>query len=90
MFLAGAVIVDAIVGERGLLATMRAREQYDSATAALAQQKQQNRELQATVDRLKTDPAAIEELAREDLGLMQPGEKLFIIRDLKPPADAPR
>lgn len=90
VFFAVAVIIDAIVGERGLLATLRAREQYDAATASLAQQKQQNAELREKAERLKTDPAAIEELAREDLGLMRPGEKLFIIRDLKPSAGAPR
>ena len=27
------------------------------------------------------DPAAIEEAARRDLGLMKPGEKLFIVKD---------
>jgi cell division protein FtsB len=34
------------------------------------------------VKRLKDDPAAIEELARGELGLMRPGEKLFIVKDL--------
>ena len=32
------------------------------------------------------DPEALEEIARKDLGLIKPGEKLFIIRDA-PPAD---
>ena len=36
--------------------------------------------------RLREDPAAIEEIARRELGLMSPGEKLFIIRDVEPPA----
>ena len=35
----------------------------------------------------RNDPTALEELARKDLGLIKPGEKLFILRDV-PPADA--
>jgi cell division protein FtsB len=86
IFFAGAVIVDAIVGERGLLATLRAREEYEAAVAALDRQRAENERLRARVERLKNDPAAIEEIARGELGLMRPGEKVFIVRDLKPPA----
>ncbi len=86
MFFAVAMIVDAIVGERGLLATRRAKEQYEAAATALDQQRAENGRLREEVQRLKEDPAAIEELARGELGLMRPGEKLFIVRDLEPPS----
>jgi cell division protein FtsB len=33
---------------------------------------------------LREDPAAIEDIARRDLGLIKPGEKLFIIKDVVP------
>ena len=85
VFLAVAVIVDAIVGDRGLLATLRARDQFEAANAALAQQRADNDKLREEVSRLTSDPAAIEELARDELGLMRPGEKLFIVKDLKQP-----
>lgn len=87
VFVAIATIVDAVVGERGLLATLRAREKYESATATLEQQKATNERLRSDIDRLTNDPAAIEELGRGELGLMKPGEKVFIIKDLKPPAE---
>jgi cell division protein FtsB len=32
--------------------------------------------------RLKEDPLAIEEIARRNLGLIKPGEKVFIIKDV--------
>jgi cell division protein FtsB len=32
--------------------------------------------------RLRDDPAAIEEQARRELGLIKPGEVLFIIKDI--------
>jgi cell division protein FtsB len=35
--------------------------------------------------RLRDDRDALEETARRDLGLMKPGEKLFIVKDLPPP-----
>jgi cell division protein FtsB len=85
VFLAVAVIVDAIVGDRGLLATLRARDQFEAANAALAQQRADNDKLREEVSRLTSDPAAIEELARDELGLMRPGEKVFIVKDLKQP-----
>jgi len=87
VFLAVAVIVDAIVGDRGLLTTRRARDQFEAANAALAEARARNERLRDQVSRLTDDPAAIEELARDELGLMKPGEKLFIVKDLKPPAD---
>ena len=86
VFCAGAVIVDAVVGDRGLLEMLRAREQFDAAAAALSQQRAENDFLREQVSRLTNDPAAIEELARGELGLMRPGEKLFLVKDLKPPA----
>lgn len=65
---------------------LRAREQFDGAAAALSQQRAENELLREQIDRLTNDPAAIEELARGELGLMRPGEKLFLVKDLKPPA----
>lgn len=81
-----AIIIDAIVGERGLLAMLRAREQFEQNEVSLQQQRAENARLREEADRLTKDPAALEELARGELGLMRPGEKVFIVKDLKPPA----
>ena len=81
-----AIIIDAIVGERGLLAMLRAREQFEMNAAAIEQQRAENARLRVEADRLTNDPAALEELARGELGLMRPGEKVFIVKDLQPPA----
>jgi cell division protein FtsB len=85
-FFAAAVLVDAVVGDRGLLAMFRARDQYEAAAAALGQLRADNVRMREEVRRLNDDPAALEELARGELGLMRPGEKLFIVKDLKPSA----
>jgi cell division protein FtsB len=78
---AALVIVDALVGERGLLAMLRARHQHQELAAAVARQRAENARLREEVRRLTGDPAAIEEIARRELGLIRPGEKLFIVKD---------
>ena len=83
-FFASLVIVDGLVGERGLLAMLRARHEYDEMSAAIARQHTENARLREEVRRLTDDPAAIEEIARRDLGLIRPGERVFIIKDIAP------
>ena len=95
LFVASIIIVDTFVGDRGLLAMLRARKTYDELTLAVSRQRAENAHLRDEARRLREDPAAIEEIARRDLGLIRPGEKLFIVKDVPPrvplPApDAPR
>ena len=85
-FVVCVLAVDALVGDQGVMATMRARKQYDELAADLARIRAENASLREDARRLREDPAAIEEIARRELGLMSPGEKLFIIRDVVPPA----
>lgn len=85
-FVACVLVVDALVGDQGLVATIRARKQYDELTSELARLRSENAGLREEARRLREDPAAIEEIARRELGLMSPGETLFIIRDIDPPA----
>jgi cell division protein FtsB len=85
-FVVCVLIVDALVGDQGLVATMRARKQYDELASDLARLRAENAGLREEARRLREDPAAIEEIARRELGLMSPGETLFIIRDIDPPA----
>jgi cell division protein FtsL len=72
-----ALVAVSVMGNRGLLrlyqmhrdraALEREIEQLSSVNAALAEQ----------VRLLKTDPARIEGIAREELGLVKPGELIF-------------
>jgi cell division protein FtsB len=79
------VIVDALVGDRGLVAMMKSRQEYRSLEAALAHDRSENARMREEARRLREDPEAIEEVARRELGLIKPGEKLFIIRDVPEP-----
>jgi cell division protein FtsB len=84
LFVASVIVVNGLVGDRGLLAMIRARREYDAAAANVAQQRAENARLREEARRLREDPAAIEELARRELGLIKPGEKVFIIKDVPP------
>lgn len=78
------LVVDALAGEKGFLETLKARRQHLELAAALDALRHANGQLREQVRRLKDDPTAIESVAREELGLIKPGEMLFIIRDVKP------
>ena len=80
------MVVNALVGDQGLIARTRARKQYNQLAADLARIRSENAGLREEAQRLREDPAAIEELARRELGLMSPGETLFIIKDVADPS----
>jgi len=84
MFVASLIVVDGLFGERGLLAMLRARQEYEQLAATLARQRAENARLREEVRRLNDDPRAIEEVARRELGLIRRGEKVFIIKDVPP------
>jgi cell division protein FtsB len=84
IFVASVIVIDGLVGERGLLAMMRARQGYDELAATIARQRADNARFREQARRLREDPAAIEEIARRQLGLIRPGEKVFILKDIPP------
>jgi cell division protein FtsB len=86
LFFATVIVVDALVGDHGLLAMLNARRRHDELAATIARQRAENAGLREKARRLREDPSAIEEIARRDLGLIRPGEKLFIVKDLTSPA----
>ena len=82
IFVALVVLADGLVGDRGLLAMLRARQEYAALAATIARQRAENARLREHARRLREDPSAIEELARRDLGLIRPGETVFIVKDV--------
>jgi len=87
LFVALALVLDGIAGERGWFANRRDRDQIDQAEQALAAKRQENADLLDLAHRLQNeDPATIEDLARREFGYIRPGETVFIIRDVPKPA----
>ena len=84
VLVATVIIVDGLVGDRGLLAMLRARHEYDTLAASISRQRAENARLRDMARRLREDPATIEEIARRELGLIKPGERVFIVKDIPP------
>jgi len=84
IFSAVVLLVDALVGDTGFIHRIRAGRQVQEAEASLSTLKRQNAQMREYIQRLNEDPSLIEAVAREELGLIRPGEPLFIVRDAQP------
>lgn len=84
VFVTLVLLLNALVGERGFMETLRARRQHQELVQTIERLRAEKARLQEEARRLLSDPATIEALARQELGLIRPGEMLFIIRDTRP------
>src|SRR6187401_2081467 len=82
VFITAVIIIDAIDGEKGLLALLQARREYSALERSLERARTENAALRDMARRLREDPSAIEEQARHERGLIKPGEVLFIVKDV--------
>jgi cell division protein FtsB len=85
------LIVDALIGDKGLVERLRERERFNDVKVSLDTLKQENAALREQARRLREeDPSTIESAARKQLGMIKPGEVLFIVKDVDaPPARTP-
>jgi cell division protein FtsB len=84
---AGALLVSVGLGAYGARAVLRVvemRSQMDTMEKDLVALRARADELTKTVDRLRSDPAYIEKLAREDLGYVREGETVLKFPATKP------
>jgi cell division protein FtsB len=84
VFALAVFLVDALVGERGLVATTRAQRVSVELESEVQRLRRENAQLRETARRLKEDATTIESKAREELGLIRPGEILVVVKDVKP------
>ena len=71
------LLLQDVFGTHGVLAMHRSQQQAQQVQKETDQLNEENRHLQQRVKSLKTDPAAIERIAREEVGLARPGEIIF-------------
>jgi cell division protein FtsB len=83
LFAACVILVNAAIGDKGLMESIRARKASAVAAQDLDRLKRENAALREQVRRLRSDPATIESAARTELGLVRPGEILVTIKDLR-------
>jgi cell division protein FtsB len=82
-----ALVVGSLFGDRGFLQLVRQQQGAEALAREIEELRQENGHLAAEIAALRSDPRAIERLAREELGLCRPGETVFLIRE-EPPSDA--
>jgi cell division protein FtsB len=68
------VFTYAIVGDNGYLELRRREEENLELNRKIEQLRQENKAILQEIKALKTDPKAIEKIAREELGMVKPGE----------------
>lgn len=78
------LLADALVGERGLVASTRARQQVGDLSSSVEKLRRENHTLRENARRLREDRTTIEAVARKELGLIRQGEVLVYVQDLKP------
>ena len=83
-FAACVLAANALIGERGLSETLRARRDFRQAVSDLSRLQYENATLSDEVRRLRHDARTIEDVARAELGLIKPGEILVVIKPVTP------
>ena len=71
------LLLQDVFGNHGVLAMRRSQQEAREVEQQINQMNEENRQLEAKVKALKTDPQAIERIAREEMGLARPGEYIF-------------
>lgn len=73
--------VGSVFGDRGILNLMHKRQQVQDLRLELESLRAENARLASEIVALRSNPRAVERLAREQLGLARPDETVFLIRE---------
>ena len=82
-FVTMALILNALIGERGLVERRRAQSQAAAISAEVSAIRRENDGLRRRVIKLTSDPLTIEHVARAELGLIKRGEVLVLVKDVR-------
>ena len=85
-----ALLVHDIFGAHGFIAMRRTQKEIEQIREQIGKLNSDNKSLSSQVNSLKTDPKAIERIAREDMGLARPGEIIYKLPDSAKPGDPPK
>jgi len=71
------VLIPMIFGDMGLVKYIKMRRTLDQTVQENKRLAEENGTLESDVRALRSDPEKIEQMARERLGLVRPGEKVY-------------
>ena len=81
------LVILSAVGERGLVPLYRLSRTRAELQREIARHRESNAQLAEEVRALREDPAHLEAIARDELGLVRPGESVY---DFRPPTPTHR
>ena len=84
-----ALLINAILGENGYLATRQLKRTEAAVMNAVAHVRVENQRLKDERERLETDPDTLEHAIREQLGFIRPGEITVIVHEAPVVSAAP-
>ena len=90
------LLLQDVFGTHGVVAMRRSQQEAAQIGKEIKQLDDENKQLDQRVKELKSDPHAIEEIARKDVGLARPGDVIFKVtpqsgdtsRNLNPPGSS--
>lgn len=74
-----ALVVHTLFSDRGYLELRKQQQEVQQLEAEIQRLEQENQRLLDEIQQLKTDPQAVERVAREELKMARPGEKVIIL-----------
>jgi cell division protein FtsB len=83
-----ALLMHDIFGTHGFIAMRRTQKEIEEIRLQIGKINTENKSLTDQVNSLKTDPRAIERIAREEMGLARPGELIYKLPDSSKPGDS--
>ncbi len=83
-----ALLVHDIFGAHGFIAMRKTQKEIEQIREQIGKLNNENKSLSGQVNSLKTDPRAIERIAREEMGLARPGEIIYKLPDSAKPGDS--
>ena len=76
-----ALAIHDVFGPHGFIAMRRTQQEIEQVRDQIVKLNEENKSLSDQVTSLKTDPKAIERIAREEMGLARPGEIIYTLPD---------
>ena len=89
-FIILAIFVTVLFGKKGYMDILQARKKYAALEEERAAMERQRALLEWEIERLKTDPSAVEKAAREKLWMVRPDEIIVVFSRAATPAPRER
>ena len=79
VLLSVALVVHEIYGQHGYLALRRQKRDYNALQREVRRLQEENQQLEKYIEALKSDPRTIERIARDQMHMARPGERIYTL-----------